>query len=342
MILARWPATRSWSVPAALVAALAVAVVAGIAVGSRSLPLADVLRVLVTPDGSEASLVVHDLRLPRTLVGLAVGAALGVAGAQLQGLTRNPLADPGLLGVAAGAALGVVVATTVLPAPSALARSGAARRGGRGAGAGVAALAGPAATASRPRDGGTLDLVLAGVAVTAVLSAVTTVLVLLDADTLDAYRFWAVGSIAGRDLAVLVGAAPVLVAGAVLAVVGVRGLDSLALGDDLARGLGTRVARTRAVVVGSATLLTAGAVAVAGPIVFVGLVVPHVARALVGPSHARLLPASALVGAAFVVLAGVVGRVAARPGELQVGIVTALLGAPVLVWLVQRSRLAAA
>jgi len=177
------------------------------------------------------------------------------------------------------------------------------------------------------------------VAVTAMISAVTSVLVLLDAATLDEYRFWVVGSVAGRALTDLVPVLPLLVLGGLLAVTGTRTLDLLALGDELAAGLGARVASGRLAVLVSATLLTAGAVAVAGPLVFVGLVVPHVARALVGPSHRWLLPTSAVLGACLLVLADVVGRVGARPAELQVGIVTAVIGAPVLIVLVQRRRL---
>jgi iron complex transport system permease protein len=186
------------------------------------------------------------------------------------------------------------------------------------------------------RGGGPLGLVLAGVAVTALLVAVTRVLVLFDADTLDEYRFWVVGSLAGRDVGLLASVGPLLVAGAVLAVATARTLDLLALGDDVATGLGARTAWGRLGIVLSATLLTAGAVAVAGPVVFVGLVVPHVARALVGPAHRWLLAASAVLGAVLLLLADTLGRLLVRPAELPAGIVTALVGAPVLIALVRR------
>lgn len=312
-----------------LLVGLAGAVLLSLAVGSRSIPLGDVLLALTAPDGSQDAAVVRELRLPRTVVALVVGAALGLAGAQLQGLTRNPLADPSLLGVSAGAALGIVAAGTFWDAG----RPVAAVAGALAAIALVYSLAG----SGRSRSG-VLSLVLAGVAVTALLSALTTILVLLDADTLDEYRFWVVGAVAGRDPDLLLGVAPLLVAGLLLAAVGARTLNLLALGTDLARGLGAQVGRGTLGVVLSATLLTAGAVAVAGPLTFVGLLVPHLARVLVGTDHRWSLPVSAVAGAGFVVLCDVAGRVLARPGELQVGIVTALAGVPVLIALARRNR----
>jgi iron complex transport system permease protein len=334
---ARATTARRAGVLALAVVAVAACVLVSLAVGSRQLALAEVVRAVLAADGSEASAVVRELRAPRAAVGLVVGAALGVAGAQLQGLTRNPLAEPGLLGVSAGAALAVVATSTVLGAGGAAGQVWAALLGALGATALVWAASGPLRRGSSP-----LPLLLAGVAVAALLSSLTTVLVLLDADTLDEYRFWAVGSLAGRDPALLAGVAPVLVAGALLAAATARSLDLVALGEDLARSLGARLVLGRGGVVLSATLLTAASVAVAGPLVFVGLVVPHVARALVGPAHRWLLPLSALLGAVLVLLADVVGRVVASPAEVQVGVVTAAVGAPFLVALVRRRRVVAA
>jgi iron complex transport system permease protein len=318
------------------VLALAVLLLAGcvllsLAAGSRALPPLEVLRALHAPDGSDASLIVRELRVPRTVVGLVVGAALGVAGAQLQGVTRNPLADPGLLGVSAGAALGVVSVSTLAGAAGAAAQGWAALAGALVATVAVWLLAGSGRRGSDP-----LSLVLAGVALTALLASVTTVLVLLDAETLDAYRFWLVGSLSGRDPGLLLGVSPLLLAGGLLAVGTARTLDLLSLGDDLARGLGGRVARGRMGVGLSATLLTAAATAVAGPLVFVGLTVPHLARALAGPAARWQLPLSALLGGSLVLVADVVGRVVARPAEVQVGVVTAVVGAPLLVAVVRR------
>ncbi len=313
-------------------ALLAVAFGLSLALGSRAIPVPEVLRVLLAPDGSDAAAIVRELRLPRSVLALVVGAALGIAGAQLQGLTRNALADPGLLGVSAGAALAVVSTATVLGVGGATGQAWAALLGALGATLAVWLLAG------NRRSTSPLPLVLAGVAVTALLASVTTVLVLLDADTLDEYRFWAVGSVAGRDLSLLAPVAPFLVVGLVLALAGTRTLDLLALGEDLAAGLGARLAWGRAGVLLSATLLTAASVAVAGPLVFVGLVVPHLARGVVGPAHRWLLPLSAILGACLLLVSDVVGRVVARPAEIQVGIITALVGAPFLVALARRRR----
>ena len=332
-------ARRSHAATTLLLAAvaLAAAVLLSLAVGSRNMPLLDVLGVLVSDDGSEAAAIVRELRLPRTLIALVVGAALGLAGAQLQGLTRNPLADPGLLGVSAGAALAVVSTSTVLGVGGNTGQALAAVLGALAATLAERLLAGRGRSTGSP-----LPLVLAGIALTALLGSITTVLVLLDAQTLDEYRFWAVGSVAGRDLNLLASAAPLLIIGAVLAAASARTLDLLALGEDLARGLGARLSWGRGGAVLSATLLTAASVAVAGPLVFVGLLAPHLARGLVGASHRWLLPTSAVLGAVLLLVSDVLGRVVARPAEIQVGIVTALVGAPFLVALVRRRRLSAA
>lgn len=316
-------------------AALLGAVLLSLAVGSRSLPTADVVRVLLGDDGSETAAIVRELRLPRTIVGVVVGAVLGIAGAQFQALTRNPLADPGLLGVSAGAALAVVSTSTVLGVGGAAGQAWAALIGASAAAVAVYVLGGAGRGASP------LPLLLAGVAMTALLTSLTTVLVLLDAETLEEYRFWQVGSVAGRDVALLEPVLPFLLAGLVLAAATARTLDLLGLGDDLARGLGTRVAWCRAGVALSGTLLTAAAVSVAGPLAFVGLVVPHLGRALVGPSARWLLPLCGLLGASLLLVSDVLGRIIARPAEIQVGIVLALVGVPVLIALARQRRLGA-
>jgi len=317
-----------------LAAAVVGAALLSIAVGSRPIPLATVLEALSAPAGTEEHLIVGRLRLPRTLLGLVVGAALGLSGGVLQGITRNPLADPGLLGISAGAALGVVTAIHV---------------------AGVAAVsgfvlfafAGAAATGvvvyalgAAGRDGAMpVKLALAGAAVSALLVSITTAILLLDVQTLDQYRFWVTGSLAGRDSAVLAPVLPFLAAGAVLALAAARSLNALSLGDDVARSLGQRVGLTRLGAFASVVLLTGGAVAVAGPIGFVGLAVPHMARGLVGADHRWTLPYAALLAPLLLLVADVLGRVVARPAELQVGIVTAVVGAPLFVALVRRARL---
>jgi iron complex transport system permease protein len=321
---------------ALLLLALAGATLLSLSVGSRALDVGTVWRVLFAPDGSDAAVIVHDLRLPRTVLGLLVGAALGAAGALMQGHTRNPLADPGLLGVTAGASFAVVVAIDVFDVSSPQGYVWFAM-----AGAAVASTVVFAIGSTGRRGPSPLALVLAGTAVSALLASVTTAMVLRDQQTLDAYRFWVVGSIAGRDQAVVIQVAPYIVVGLVVAMAHAPALNVLSLGEDVARSLGQRVGLTRSVGLAATMTLTGAATAACGPIAFVGLVVPHVARLLTGPDHRWLVPCSALLGSVLLLVADVAGRIAARPGELQVGIVLALIGGPFFVALVRRHRLVA-
>lgn len=312
------------------------AMLASVALGARTISPGDVLGSLLTDVDSTDATVVRELRIPRTLLGLLVGAALGAAGALIQGHTRNPLADPGLLGVSAGAALAVVLAIWLGGVQTVLGTVWFAFVGAFVASVVVFTLG------SLGRGGATpVTLALAGAAMSALLLALTSAIVLTDARTLDEFRFWSVGSIAGRDTTVLSAVAPFLLGGLLLAVAHARALDTLSLGVDVARSLGQHVTRTRFIGVGIITVLTGAAVAAAGPIAFVGLVVPHVARALAGPDHRWLIPYAALLGAALLLLTDVVGRLVLRPAELQVGIVMALVGAPVFIAIVRRAKLPA-
>lgn len=330
------------SVPGRLLGLLGAAVVlcallaASLAVGSKPIPLGDVLASFTSFDGTvENHLIVQSLRVPRTIVAVLVGAALGLAGALMQGLTRNPLADPGILGVSAGAALAVVVGIFVFGVGSLSGYVWFAF-----AGAAVTSVA-VYALGALGRDGLTpVKLALAGAAVTAFLSSVTTTVLLVDVATLDQYRFWAVGSVAGRDMTVVAQLAPFLAVGVVMALLAGRSLNALALGDDVARSLGARVGVARVFSAVAIVLLVGGATAAAGPIAFVGLTVPHVARALTGPDYRWVLAYSAVLAPVLLVAADVLGRVVARPGEVQVGIVTAVIGAPVFIALVRRRTLA--
>lgn len=319
-----------------LLAVLVVCCLAGIAVGAKPIPLGHVWDALLAPTGTEDDVVVRSLQIPRTVLGVLVGAALGLAGALIQGHTRNPLADPGLLGVNAGAAFAVVVGIYAFGVTSLY---GYVWFGF--AGALVAAVAVLAAGSAGRRGPTPVTLALAGAAVTALLSAVTSAVILIDVQTLDAYRFWAVGSLAGRDVDVSGQVVWFLAAGAVLALASAPALIALALGDDVARSLGHPVLRTRVVGIVAITLLAGGATAACGPIAFVGLVVPHVVRGFTGPDYRWLLPTSALAGAVLILAADIIGRVVARPGELQVGIVLALVGGPFFVWLVRRRKMVA-
>lgn len=309
-------------------AALVVVCFVSLLVGSRHVPLAALL------DGDHPDHVFMEARLLRTGVGLLLGAAFGVAGAAMQGLTRNPLADTGLLGINAGAAFAMVAGITYLGA------SGFSQYIWFGfLGAGLAALA-VHMVASIGRGGATpAKLVIAGAALTAALTSWTTGVLLTNRDTLQAIRRWQIGSVAGKEQDVVLTALPFIVAGIALALASARILNALALGDDLAKGLGRKTGRDRAVVGVALMLLVGASVAVAGPIVFLGLLVPHLVRIQVGGDYARVLPFSALWGAILMVAADSLGRVLLPPGEIEVGVMIAVLGAPVFLVMIRRGRL---
>lgn len=323
---------RVWIVMAAAVALLAVAVVLSLAVGARVIAPADVWAALVSGGSGDDGVVVRDLRVPRTLVGLVVGAALGVAGVLIQGHTRNPIADPGLLGVSAGAGFAVAAGIALTDVREPLGYVWFSFPGAFIAGTVVFVLGSTGRGAATP-----VTLALAGAGVAALLAGLTTALVLLDPDSLQGQRFWAVGSVAGRGMEVLLPLLPFFALGFALAVANTRALNSLVLGEDTARALGLRVPLARAVGIAAVTLLTGAAVAAAGPIGFLGLVVPHTARALVGTDHRLLVPLAALLGGGLLLACDVLGRLAAQPGELRVGVVLAGVGAPFFIALV-RSR----
>ena len=315
---------------------LAVVVFCSIAYGSKSIDLATVVGSFTDHDPTNNDhLVIRSLRLPRTLIGLGVGVALGLAGAVMQGVTRNPLADPGIFGIEAGASLAVVTGIHVLGVTSLTGYVWFAFAGAAVASVVVYGLG------SLGRGGATpVKLALAGAAMAALLSSLTSAILLVDVATLDQFRFWAVGSLAGRDAEVAAQVAPFLVAGVLLAVASARGLNTLALGDDVARALGQRVHVARAVSALAVVVCSGAAVAAAGPIGFIGLTIPHVARAICGPDHRWVMPWSIVLGPVLLLGADVVGRLVSRPGELQVGIVTAFVGAPFFVLLVRRRKLA--
>jgi len=321
---------------ALLCGALAVVAFLSVTQGSRSIGLGEVLRALgsLDNDGSITGTVTLELRVPRTLLGILVGAALGVAGTVLQGVTRNPLADAGIMGINSGAAAFVVFAITVL--------------GVRGVGVyvwfafagAIGALALVYAIASLGREGATpVKLALAGAAVTAGLGSVTTGIMMTNVDALNELRFWQVGSLAGRYTPILTGVAPFLLIALFASMFFGRALNGLALGEDVARGLGQRTGRTRAVAFAVVAVLAGAATAACGPIVFIGLVVPHVARLICGPDYRWILPYSLLLGPIVLLLADVVGRVVTPPDELQVGVVLGVLGAPAFVAIVRYAKL---
>jgi iron complex transport system permease protein len=312
-------------------ALLACLLLLSVAVGSKAIPLPAVVDALVHHTGEGDAYVVWELRIPRTVAGLVVGIALALAGALVQALTRNPLADPGILGVNAGAALFVALGVTVF---------GVTSIGGYVWFAFAGALVVTVAVyiiGSAGRGGvDPVHLTLAGVALGAVLTGIVTALLLLDPRAFDRMRQWNAGSIVGRGWEVLLPVLPLLAVGVLLAVVSAAALNAVALGDDLARSLGADVTRTRVVVIVAVTLLAGGATAIAGPIGFVGLMVPHVARWICGPDQRWIIAYTLVLAPSLVLAADVVGRLVVRPGEMPVGVVTAFVGAPVLVLLVRR------
>ncbi|MGW6360987.1 FecCD family ABC transporter permease [Streptomyces sp. NPDC055092] len=321
---------------AAALVALVLAVLLSLAVGARAIAPSAVLDALVHGGHSDDAEVIRGLRLPRTLVGLMVGAALALAGTVLQGITRNPIADPGILGISQGASVGVVLA---------IAFAGIHTLTGyvwfAFAGAALASVA-VYAIASSGRGGATpVKLALGGAAINALLVSVTTAVLTTKASAMDEFRFWQVGSLSGRDTHIVGQIWPFLVVGVLLVLSVARGLDALALGEDVARGLGQRVATVRIVGGLGATVLTGVGVAAAGPIAFIGLAVPHIARAVVGGDHRWVLPMAALIGPVMLLVSDTVGRVVFPPSEVPAGVMTALIGVPFLVTLVRRKAVPA-
>ncbi|MFD4167256.1 FecCD family ABC transporter permease [Streptomyces albidoflavus] len=322
-----------WLLAALLV--LAAVMVASLAYGSRDVPWADVQAAIGGADGTLGEAAAAK-RIPRTLLAVVTGAALALSGAVMQGVTRNPLADPGILGVNTGASLAVVtgVAFFGLASPTSYI---------------WVAIVGAAASAlfvytvgTLGRGGATpLKLALAGAATSAAFASLVSAVVLPRNDIAGSFRLWQIGGVGGASYERIGHVLPFLVAGFLLCLLSARALNSLALGDELAAGLGERVALVRAVAALGAVLLCGAATAVAGPIAFVGLVVPHICRLLVGVDHRWLLPLSMLLGAVLLTAADVVGRVVARPSEIDVGIVTALIGAPFFLYIVRRQKVRA-
>ncbi|MDV7242430.1 MULTISPECIES: iron ABC transporter permease [Rhodococcus] len=318
-----------------LVVLLGVVLLASIAVGARPLSFTEIFSALFDADGSQADIIVRTLRGPRTILGLVVGMALGVAGALIQGHTRNPLADAGLLGLNAGAAFLVVLSMYLFGFSAPSEYLWFAFAGSFLASVVVFGLSSIGNGAASP-----LSLALAGAAVAFFLQAMTNAIIIVDQASLDSYRFWVVGSVAGRGFDVLWQVLPFLVIGLLLALASTPGLNVLSLGEDVARSLGTNIGASRALGIVAITLLTGAATAACGPIAFIGLVVPHVARAITGPDYRWLVPYAGLLGGVMLVTADVIGRVVVRPGELQVGIVLAVFGAPFFIALVRRRKLA--
>lgn len=327
-----WPAVRIGGLVAVTVA-LAVAVLVSLMFGTRLLSPGDVWHGLWQPDESEASVIVCALRVPRTVVGLVTGIAFGVAGALIQAITRNPLADPGILGVNAGAGFAVTLGVGLLGVTSITGYIWFAFIGAVIATVLVYMIGSSGRGAASP-----VQLVLAGVALAAVLGGFSTFLTLIDEDTFRSIRRWGLGSIANTSLEETVAVFPFLAIGVLLAILIAGSLNAVALGDDLAASLGASVARTRVLGIVAVMLLAGGATALTGGIAFVGLMVPHVVRWFTGPDQRWIIAYTLLTAPVLVLVADVLGRVIARPGEIQVGILTAVIGAPMLIALVRRRK----
>ena len=298
--------------------------------GAKSIAIHDVYLALTTRCDSADCIIVREARLPRTLAGLMAGCALGLAGALMQSLTRNPLADPGILGVNAGAGFAVVLGIALFGADSPADWLGFAFSG--------ALLASLLVALTGALGGGRVNpvrLTLAGVALGAVLEGLTSGLSLLNPDIYDHLRFWHSGSLDIRSVAVLRVTYPAVAVGVLIALLLSRSLNSLSMGGDLATALGTRVARTQILGLLAIALLSGAATAAVGPIAFVGLMTPHLARWLWGNDHRWMLPGTLLITPCLLLAADILGRLMV-PGELRVAVVTALIGAPMLIVLVRR------
>ncbi|MFC8624958.1 FecCD family ABC transporter permease [Streptomyces anulatus] len=317
------------------VLALAAVMVASVALGSRDVPWSDVAAALGGADDTLGRAAATK-RIPRTVLAVVIGAALGLAGGVMQGVTRNPLADPGILGVNMGASLAVVTAVAFFGLTSPTGYIWIAVLG-----AALAALF-VYTVGTLGRGGATpLKLALAGAATSAAFASLVSAIILPRNDIAGSFKLWQIGGVGGASFERIGQVAPFLAVGFAVCLLSARALNSLALGDDLAAGLGERVAVARAVAALGAVLLCGAATAVAGPIGFVGLVVPHTCRLLVGVDHRWLLPLSTLLGAVLLTAADVVGRIVARPSEIDVGIVTALIGAPFFIYIVRRQKVRA-
>lgn len=308
---------------------LALSVLWSITLGAAEIDTQVVYTALFQYDDTNFDhLIIQTVRFPRVLSGIIVGASLAVSGAMMQGLTRNPLADGGLLGINSGAAFAVVMAVFLLGNPS---LSVYAIFGFIGAALAAALVY---TLGSMGRGGATpLKLTLAGVILSAFLSSFTTAILIHDQETLDKIRFWTAGSLAGRDMPLLLNSAPYMLVGLVGAIIISRQITTISLGEDIAKGLGQNTIRIKVVAAVIIVLLNGGAVALAGPIGFVGLVVPHVVRFIVGVDYRWIIPYSALLGGMLVTIADVGARIVIRPQELPVGVVMAIIGAPFFIWL---------
>ena len=309
---------------------LGLSLIASITWGAADIAFNDIYQSFTAYNGSTNHLIIRTVRLPRSLIAMLVGASLAVAGAIMQGLTRNPLASPGILGVNAGAAFAVVVGTFIAGSSSLTIYAWYAF-----AGAAISAIA-VYFLGSLGRGGLTpFNLTIAGAALTAFISSITSGILILSQRTLEEIRFWLAGSVAGRDLNLLLQVLPYICVGLILAIALSRQITILSLGEDTARSLGQSTALIKILAAISIILLAGASVAIAGPIGFVGLIVPHIVRLIVGVDYRWILPYSAILGAIMMLIADLCGRLIIQPSELPVGLVMPLIGAPFFIYLIR-------
>ncbi len=327
------PARTILPAVATLALLLALLTIASLMLGARPISLAALNAALLHYDPHVTEhIIVRDYRLPRTILCLLCGAAFGTAGALIQATTRNPLADPGILGVNAGAAFAVILAVGIFSFASIGAYVWFALAGAAIAGLLVYTI-GTSAGGSTP-----VRLLLTGVALSAVLGGIGSSITLLDPQAFDSMRHWQVGTVGGRNMNVAVSVAPFIILGLCLALVVTPALNAAILGDDAARALGLNLIRLRVAVVVAVTLLAGAATAAVGPIIFIGLMVPHAVRWLTGPDQRRIVPLTMLGSAILLLASDIAGRLVTFPDELEAGIVVAFLGAPALIMLARNAR----
>lgn len=326
--------TLLWLGLAGLIVLLVVSGLVSLAVGNLTIPISTVIDSLQGTANTREEIIIQTLRVPRTVIAMSAGAAFATSGAIIQALTRNPLGDPGILGVAAGASLAVLIAVQTLSIVEPSGYMWFAFGGAAVAGVVVYFLGSVGRGGASP-----VKLAIAGAALASALGAVSTIMLSLDQQSLDQLRFWLVGSVAGRPISVFWWTLPFVIAGILVACLLGGPLNLLALGDEVAVSLGMKVGLIRAAAGLVAITLAGAGVAMAGPIAFAGLAVPHVARHIVGPDWRWIVPYSAVMGGILLLIADVVGRIIVRPNELQVGVVVALVGAPFFIALVRRGRL---
>jgi len=314
--------------------AVVFAVLWHISVGAKSIPISVVWEALIAPQYDVFDhLVVRDLRLPRALFAVSVGAALSVAGALMQGVTRNPLAEPSILGLMAGATFAVIIGigwfelagTGYIPVFAA-------------GGALIGAIIVWTIASAAPGGATPLTLILSGAAVSGFLYAIESTAILLNEQTFQNFRVWLSGSLSGRDMETYLWALPWLVAGLAAAMFIARQITALAMGEEAAAGLGVNIFRIKCIALTAVVALTAAAVSIAGPMGFIGLVIPHIVRLFLGSDYRLIIPFSAIVGAGYTVVIDIAARTLLAPVEISTGILTTMLGAPIFIWLV-RARL---